>query len=60
MVATAMGAKALVLMAKNVAPFNIELTKQMGGEVELCEDAIEAFAKADGLRRQGHDQHPFL
>ncbi|RDJ22347.1 pyridoxal-phosphate dependent enzyme [Bosea caraganae] len=53
MVATAMGAKALVLMPKNVAPFNIELTKQMGGEVELCEDAIAAFAKADDYAATG-------
>ncbi len=34
-------------MAKTVAPFNIRLTEEAGGKVELCEDAIAAFAKAD-------------
>ncbi|GAU81113.1 threonine/serine dehydratase [Bosea sp. BIWAKO-01] len=53
MVAKSMGARALVLMAKNVAPFNVELTRQAGGEVELCEDAIEAFAKADAYAAKG-------
>lgn len=53
MVAKSMGARALVLMAKNVAPFNVELTRQAGGEVELCEDAIEAFAKADKYAAKG-------
>lgn len=53
MVASAMGARALVLMPKNVAPFNIAMTKQMGGEVELCEDSIEAFAKADAYAAKG-------
>lgn len=46
-VATVLGSKALVLMPKTVAPFNIALTRAAGGEVELCEDAIAAFAKAD-------------
>lgn len=52
-VATALGSKALVLMPKTVAPFNIALTQAAGGEVELCEDAIAAFAKADGYAAQG-------
>jgi threonine dehydratase len=52
-VAKAMGARALVLMPKNVAPFNIALTKAAGGEVELCEDAIEAFAKAEDYAARG-------
>lgn len=53
MVASAMGARALVLMPKDVAALNIALTKGAGGEVELCEDAIEAFAKADAYAAQG-------
>jgi threonine dehydratase len=46
-VAQALGSHALVLMPKAVAPFNIVLTKAAGGTVELCEDAIVAFARAD-------------
>lgn len=53
MVASAMGARALVLMPKDVAPLNIALTKGAGGEVELCEDAIEAFGKAADYAAQG-------
>lgn len=45
--AKACGTTALVLMPKTVQPFNIALTEQAGGTVELCEDAIAAFAKAD-------------
>ncbi|MGL4441493.1 MAG: threonine ammonia-lyase [Bosea sp. (in: a-proteobacteria)] len=52
-VATSLGAKALVLMPKTVAPFNVALTRAAGGEVELCEDAIAAFAKADEYAAQG-------
>lgn len=46
-VARALGSSALVLMPKSVAPFNIGLTRAAGGAVELCEDAIVAFARAD-------------
>jgi threonine dehydratase len=53
MVASAMGARALVLMPNDVAPLNIALTKDAGGEVELCADAIEAFAKAEGYAAKG-------
>ncbi|AOO80832.1 hypothetical protein BHK69_10495 [Bosea vaviloviae] len=53
MVASAMGARALVLMPKDVAPLNIALTRSAGGEVELCEDAIEAFGKAADYAAQG-------
>lgn len=53
LVAKAMGTRALVLMPKNAAPFNIDLTKSLGGEVELCEDSIEAFAKADAYAAKG-------
>ena len=52
-VASALGSKALVLMPKTVAPFNIALTKAAGGEVELCEDALAAFAKADDYASRG-------
>ncbi len=52
-VAAALGIRALVLMPRTVAPFNIALTKAAGGEVELCEDAIAAFATADAHAAQG-------
>ncbi len=52
-VAQSLGAKALVLMPKTVAPFNIALTEAAGGTVELCEDAIAAFAKADDYAAGG-------
>lgn len=52
-VAAALGTQALVLMPKTVAPFNIALTKAAGGEVDLCEDAIAAFARADEHAAQG-------
>ncbi len=52
-VATALGSKALVLMPKTVAPFNIGLTRAAGGKVELCEDAIAAFARADDYAAKG-------
>ncbi len=52
-VASALGSSALVLMPKTVAPFNIALTKAAGGEVDLCEDAIAAFARADEHAAQG-------
>ncbi|MDU0340355.1 threonine ammonia-lyase [Bosea rubneri] len=53
LVASMLGIKALVLMPKNVAPLNIRLTKEAGGEVELCEDSIAAFAKADEYAANG-------
>lgn len=53
LVASMLGSKALVLMPKNVAPLNIRLTREAGGEVELCEDAIEAFAKAEDYAAKG-------
>ncbi|MGL4974133.1 MAG: threonine ammonia-lyase [Bosea sp. (in: a-proteobacteria)] len=52
-VASALGSHALVLMPKSVAPFNIALTEAAGGTVELCEDAIAAFAKADDYAMHG-------
>jgi threonine dehydratase len=53
MVASALGTSALVLMPKSVQPFNIRLTGAAGGRVELCADAIEAFAKAEDYARAG-------
>ncbi len=52
-VASALGSHALVLMPKTVAPFNIALTEAAGGTVELCEDAIAAFAKAEDYALEG-------
>ncbi len=51
--AGALGARALVLMPKTVARFNIELTERAGGTVELCEDAVEAFARAEDYASRG-------
>lgn len=53
LVARSMGARALVLMAKATPTLNIELTRQAGGEVELCEDSIAAFARAEDYAAQG-------
>lgn len=53
LVAKACGTHALVLMPKTVQPFNIRLTEEAGGRVELCEDAIAAFARADDYAAQG-------
>jgi threonine dehydratase len=52
-VARAMGARALVLMPQTTPALNIQLTREAGGEVELCEDAIVAFAKAEDYAAQG-------
>jgi threonine dehydratase len=51
--ASALGSQALVLMPKTVARFNIDLTTRAGGTVELCEDAVAAFAKADAYAAAG-------
>jgi threonine dehydratase len=53
MVARAVGTTALVLMPRSVQPFNIRLTEEAGGRVELCADAIEAFAKAEDYAKAG-------
>lgn len=52
-VASALGARALVLTAKTVSPYNKRLTEAAGGTVELCEDFVEAFAKAEDYGRGG-------
>lgn len=53
LVAHAMGARALVLMPKATPALNIRLTQEAGGDVELCEDSVAAFAKAEEYERQG-------
>ncbi|CAH1655265.1 L-threonine ammonia-lyase [Hyphomicrobiales bacterium] len=53
LVARAMGARALVLMPRATPPLNIGLAQQAGGEVELCEDSVAAFAKAEDYALQG-------
>ncbi|WP_194164564.1 threonine ammonia-lyase [Microvirga thermotolerans] len=52
-VAGTLGMKALVLMPKVTPRFNIDLTKTFGAEVELCDDAAEAFAKAEAYAADG-------
>jgi threonine dehydratase len=59
-VAGRLGLDALVLMPKVTPAFNIELTTRAGARVELCEDAAEAFAKAEGYEREGRlFVHPY-
>ncbi len=53
LVAREVGTRALVLMPKATPALNIRLTQEAGGEVELCEDSIEAFAKADDYAARG-------
>jgi len=52
-VAGALGIDALVLMPKVTPRFNIGLTERLGARVELCEDAAEAFAKAEAYQSRG-------
>lgn len=52
-VAGTLGIDALVLMPKVTPRFNIDLTEKYGGRVELCEDAAEAFSKAEAYGRAG-------
>jgi len=52
-VARAFGSEALVLSAKTMAPFNQRLTREAGGRLELVEDFVEAFAKAEAYGRAG-------
>lgn len=59
-VAGTLGLDALVLMPKVTPQFNIELTTKFGARVELCDDAAEAFAKAEDYQRQGRlFVHPY-
>ncbi|MCB8822576.1 threonine ammonia-lyase [Microvirga rosea] len=52
-VAGTLGMEALVLMPRVTPSFNIELTKKFGAQVELCDDAAEAFAKAEEHAKNG-------
>lgn len=52
-VASALGMTALVLMPKTTPTLNIRLTEAAGGTVEICEDAIVAFAKAAEYEASG-------
>ena len=59
-VAGRLGIDALVLMPKVTPAFNIGLTKAAGGNIELCEDAAEAFAKAEAYGKAGRTfVHPY-
>jgi threonine dehydratase len=59
-VAGALGLDALVLMPKVTPRFNVDLTVKFGAHVELCEDAAEAFAKAEAYEREGRlFVHPY-
>ena len=41
------GIDAKVLMPKSAARYNVEMTRSFGAEVELCDSAAEAFARAN-------------
>jgi threonine dehydratase len=59
-VAGALGLDALVLMPKVTPRFNVDLTLKYGAQVELCDDAAEAFAKAEAYQSQGRlFVHPY-
>jgi threonine dehydratase len=59
-VAGLLGVDALVLMPKATPAFNVELTKAGGAQVELCDDAAEAFAKAEAHAAAGREfVHPY-
>jgi threonine dehydratase len=52
-VAGTLGIDALVLMPKITPRFNLDLTAKFGARIELCDDAAEAFAKAEAYERDG-------
>ncbi|MBB4040980.1 threonine dehydratase [Microvirga flocculans] len=59
-VAGTLGLDALVLMPKVTPRFNIDLTTKYGARVELCDDAAEAFAKAEAYQSEGRlFVHPY-
>lgn len=59
-VARALGIDALVLMPKVTPAFNLALTREAGGTIELCEDAAMAFAKAEEYGGAGRTfVHPY-
>lgn len=59
-VAGTLGLDALVLMPKVTPRFNVDLATKYGARIELCDDAAEAFAKAEDYQRQGRlFVHPY-
>lgn len=52
-VAGSLDLDALILMPKVTPAFNVELTKKLGARVELCDDAAQAFAKAEAYEKEG-------
>jgi threonine dehydratase len=59
-VAGTLGIDALVLMPKVTPRFNVDLTMKRGASVELCDDAAEAFAKAEEYGKAGRlFVHPY-
>lgn len=59
-VAGTLGIDALILMPKVTPRFNIDLTTKFGARVELCDDAAEAFAKAEAYAKEGRlFVHPY-
>jgi threonine dehydratase len=52
-VAGTLGIEALVLMPKVTPRFNLDLTAKLRAKIELCEDAAEAFAKAQAYETDG-------
>lgn len=52
-VAATLGIKALILMPKVTPRFNLELTEKFGASIELCDDAAEAFSKAEDYESKG-------
>jgi threonine dehydratase len=59
-VAGTLGLDALVLMPKVTPRFNVDLATKYGARIELCDDASEAFAKAEEYQRQGRlFVHPY-
>ncbi len=47
------GIHAKVLMPKSAARYNVEMTRSFGAEIELCDSAAEAFAKAEAYAAAG-------
>ena len=59
-VASTLGLDALVLMPKVTPRFNVDLATKYGARIELCDDAAEAFGKAEEYQRQGRlFVHPY-
>ncbi len=55
-----LGVDAIVCMPKNAPSASVEATKAYGAQVELLEDAVAAFARADEYASKGRTPlHPF-